>query len=338
MKLRNIILCGGLILAAASGCARFESTSSNEEALQFIEAWLKKNHPGSQKIGNGVYVLEETPGDGTTYNGEKFIMIKYTISSMDGTISATNDEKLSQQLGTYDPSAYYGDRIWYTEGKSLQVGIEDMIKGMKIGGTRKALIPSWLMVNERMKNAQAYFENTENTGTTAIYQISINDFTDDILKWETGKIDDFNIKAFGEKLDTVSAGFYYKQIKAPTSDKAYENSDSYYINYTGRLLNGQVFDTTIRDTAKKYNIYNPSKDYAPVKIQLAEKPEDIKMTVNGSSGDVIQGFQKILKLLKPYERGVGIFVSNLGYGTQTQGNITPYSPLAFDVEITDKPE
>lgn len=338
MKIRNIILGGGLLLATAMGCAKFVSTSSNEQSLMYIEAWLGQNHPDARKSGNGIYILSETPGTGEAYDGEDYIMIRYTISTMDGTIQSTNDVQLSQQIGTYDPTANYEDRVWYTEGTSIQVGLEDLITGMRKGGTRKALIPGWLMVSERQKNPEAYFEQTENIGNTAIYEITITDFTDKIVQWEIDRIEDFNLRYFGEKVDSTSYGYYYKQLKAPTSDKAYSNTDYFYVNYTGRLLNGQVFDTTIRDTAKKYNLYNASKTYEPVKIQLAEQDSDIQMTVDGNAGSVIAGVQKIVKQLKPYERGVGVFISNFGYGTSSSGSINAFTPLAFDIEVTDKPE
>lgn len=337
MKLRNIILGGAIVLAAA-GCAKNVITSSNEQTRLYIEAWLKQNYPDATKEGNGIYVLENKEGTGKAFDGEPYAFVSYTASSMDGTISATTDEKISQQIGTYDPAGTYGGKIWYTEGNSLTVGIEDILKGMKVGGTKKALVPGWLAVNERKDKAEDYFKNTKNTGSTGIYEITLIDVMKDVTEWETKQLEDYFVKTYGAKLDTVKAGYYYKQFKAPTGE-TFKKDTSYYINYTGRLLNGRVFDTTIKDTAKKYDIYSSSKTYVPVKIKMAEETEDIKMVTNGSESTVITGFQYILSKLGPFEKGTGYFVSQLGYGSSGSGNtILPFTPLMFEIEVTAEPE
>lgn len=338
MRMRNIILGGALILAAA-GCAKNITTSSNEQTKLYIEAWLAKNHPSAKVEGNGIYVLEDIPGDGKQYNGETYAEIVYTVSDMNGNITSTLDEKTAQQVGTYSPSSYYGSKVWYTDEESISIGLEDLLKGMKVGETKTALIPAWLGVTKRMDSAEDYFKNTKNLGTTAIYKIKLVSFTDDINKWEAGKIEDYCQKEFGQKIDSTGYGYYYKQLKAPDSSKEFPNDTSFYINYTGRLLNGQVFDTTIKDTAKKYSLYSSSKTYEPVKINKAEKLEEIKMVSNGSESTVITGFQKILSNMKSHEKGAAIFISAYGYGTKGSGNtIFPYTPLIFEVEVTDKPE
>lgn len=331
MKINKIFACGMMILAAA-GCAKNSFTSSNEQSLQYIEAWLMKNYPAATEEGNGIYVLENTPGTGAAYDGEEYVSVSFTISSMDGTISSTTDEKIAQQIGTYEPGNYYGDKIWYTAENKITVGMEDLLKGMKVGQVKKVLIPGWLNVYTRHDKKDEYFKDTQNTGSNAIYEVKLLGFTKDIYEWQAGQVDEFCEKELGHKLDTVSRGFWYRQIKAPVSDKAYPKDTTIYVNYTGRLLNGQVFDTTIRDTAKKYSIFSASRSYEPVKITLAEKAEDVKM--NGS--EAIRGFQMTLKKLGRYERGVGIFVSDLGYGASGSGSkIMPYTPLIFDIEVTD---
>lgn len=338
MKMRNIILGGAIVLAAA-GCAKLVSTSSNEQTKLYIEAWLEKNHPDAKLEGNGIYTLEDTPGTGTQYNGETYVQVLYTASSMDGTISSTLDEKTAQQIGTYDPTAYYGGKMWYTADNAISVGLEDMLKGMTIGEVKTSLIPSWLNVTERKDSAEDYFKNTKDLGSTGIYKLTLLDFTNNVFQWEVNKIENHCIEKYGHKVDSLKNGFYYITTKAPSVDEAMPKDTSYYINYTGRLLNGQVFDTTIKDTAKKYNLYSSSSTYEPVKITMAEEITDIEMTINGSSSsDMVTGFQYILAELKPYEHATGIFVSDLGYGYSGTGSaIFPYTPLIFDIEVTDEP-
>ena len=82
-------------------------------------------------------------------------------------------------------------------------------------------------------------------------------------------------------VDSTFYGYYYQQLKAPTDTTTLPRDTTFYINYIGRLLNGQVFDTTVEDTAKFYGIYSSSKTYEPKKVKLSENYKDI--TLGGSS-------------------------------------------------------
>ena len=80
------------------------------------------------------------------------------------------------------------------------------------------------------------------------------------------------------------------QSLTPDPDSTVLNSGSAYsLNYTGRLLNGQVFDTTIADTAKVHGIYDPTRTYEPVQINWADKATDI--TMGESETAVKDGFK-----------------------------------------------
>ncbi len=335
MKVKNLILGGSIVLAAAAGCAKTDETSSNEQSKIYIDAWVEKNYPDATVEGNGIYVLEDTPGTGETYNGEDYIVLSYTIRSMDGTISSTVDEDTAKQVGTYDETYTYDMRIWYVAGENITVGLEDMLTGMSIGETKKALIPSWLMVTERRDNADEYFKHTSSS-STVVYEITLLDFTDDIYAWQIDKIEDYIGKTYGS-LDSLSYGYYYKQLSAPTD--SLPTDTTIYINYIGRLLNGKVFDTTIKDTAKKYGLYSADDTYEPVEITLAEDESDITMTIDDDETSIITGLQKMLAGMGAYEKGESIFISGYGYGASGSGNtIIGYAALRFEVEVTDEPE
>jgi FKBP-type peptidyl-prolyl cis-trans isomerase len=113
------------------------------------------------------------------------------------------------------------------------------------------------------------------------------------------------------------------------------NDTTVYINYTGRrVYDGQVFDTTVADTAKYYHIYNPSKKYAPVPVTWAEKPTEIKL--DGSS--VVGGFAHGLYAMHPGEKASFCFGFDLGYGSSGSGKLIPgYAALQFDVELVPEP-
>jgi len=333
---KTTIFSGLLAVLLAGGCAVGESDSGNADELRYLDVWAAENYGVTAPSGMGIYILEDEPGTGPAYNGEDFIYVTYTIKSLDGTISSSTDEQTNKQLGTYSKSAYYGPTVWYAGGTSLSVGVEDMIKDMKIGGTRTALIPSWLLGTTRYKKSSKYFSTT--TGSSpAIYTISIKDAFDDTTEWELDSLD-----RILSPMDTVSYGFYYIKTGQPTSTEEFASDTTVYINYIGKLLNGKVFDTNVADTAKFYGIYSSSRSYGPVAVKWGSEVTDLEMGTLSSSGSYsystpIEGFQRTLWQMHPGEKGVGFFYSGLGYGYSGSGSsIPPYSPLVFQIEMTEE--
>lgn len=325
------LLIGAALMA---GCAKENATSDNADNKAYIEAWLKAKHPGVSASGIGIYILDEKPGTGKTYNGEDFAYLRFTTRDMDGNILTTSEARISQQLGTYDKSYFYGPAVIPMDEASCKVGVEALLTGMKVGGTRTALVPSWLMGYKRYDDAEEYFKKADAEDySNTIYSITLEDCFDDEIQWELDSLSRF-IAASVPGATLVDEGLYYVRRKNPTKETTIPSDSTIYINYTGRLLNGQVFDTTIKDTAKVYGIYSSSKTYSPVAITFSDSDTELKM----GSGNVVAGFSKTIFRMRPYEHGTGYFISSYGYSSSGSGNRIPsYSPLRFDIELVDKP-
>lgn len=334
---KHTIFC---LLAGAAlilGCAKEKSTSDNADNKAYIEAWLKNNYPGSNATGVGIYILDDKQGSGNAYSGEPFLLVRYNIEDMDGNITHTTEIPVAQQLGTFDvASHYYGPAIFYTGEETLSPGLEEIFKGMRVGGTRKALVPSWLMGYKRYKNADEYFRKVDgNENSNLIYTFTLDDFFSDIDAWEKGKLGQY-IAQNVSGATPLEEGLYYKKLKAGKDNVNFPSDTTVYINYTGRLMNGQVFDTTVQDTAKVYNIYRSGKTYEPVQIHWNEEAENL--TMGESLTTMVPGFSKSLFAMHPGEKGRAWFISSLGYGSSGSGNIIPsYATLVFDFEFVDKP-
>lgn len=334
---KNIFMPLALGAAIISGCARDVSLSSNEMTKEYLDLWVKENYPHAKVAGNGIYILEEKEGAGDLYNFEGYAMLGTTISSLSGDISSTTDEQLSKQLGIYNKSHYYGPKTWLVHEEYVPVGLYDMLRGMKKGGSRKALIPSWLMGYKRYDNPADYIKNSPEDAATSIYDLHLEDFTKDIVKYQIEDIEKF-LKKLYPGTDSTKKGFYYKQLKAPEGNSPFKKDTTIYINYTGRLLNGQVFDTTIKDTAKVHNIYKSGKTYKPVGINWKKEYSEIKFE-GGNSSSPISGFQLLLSKMGKYEKGAGVFISDFGYKGEAVGKSIPgFSPLVFEVEVVGKPK
>lgn len=330
------------IALAAIGCARIEKTGVNEENERYFNAWMQLNHPGLQSSGLGIYVLEEEEGTGAEVKEGGYAIADYVITDLEGNISTYTDKYTAKQLGTYDTTAYYGPKVITTIESTIQAGLADAIIGMKAGGRKKVIIPGWLMTYNTYDTPEEYLENSS-SGTNTIYDITIREYTDSIYSYEIDCIADYfkaNSDIFGNMaaIDSVDVfGFYYKQLKAPSDTTSFPSDTSIYINYTGKLLNGLVFDTTIEKVAKDNGIWSSSRTYEPAKINWGESYSDLTMGSRGSS--TITGFALTLWEMRAFEKGIGVFYSPLGYSYSGSGaSIPAYSPLIFEIEIVAEPE
>jgi len=120
---------------------------------------------------------------------------------------------------------------------------------------------------------------------------------------------------------TTASGLKYVITKASALRKP-QNGDTVMVNYTGRLLNGQMFDSSIEADAKAGGVHQSGRPYEPLPVVLGEHR-------------VISGWEEGLALLNEGSKAKFIVPSKLGYGEQGMGNgaIPPYATLVFDLEI-----
>lgn len=342
IKFRNILEALGVaaIAAAMSGCAKEPEEINNLDNQRYFEAWMSINHPGTPKTGLGIYIIEDTPGTGREINTtDKYAFVHYTTRHLDGDIIKTTVEDVDKQLGKYSEGNWYGGDILHIDRNSSNVGMLEMLKGMKIGGTRTAVIPGWLNVANEYESEKDYIKNV--SGSDIICTLTLTDAMEDIERWEISNLEAF-VKDRMSGVDSTEFGYYYKRLALPVTEEDLPTDTTVCINYIGRLMNGRVFDTTIADTAKFYGIYSPTKEYKPVYIDFAEEYKDIKMRASNSSdasSTLVDGFSYCMSKMKDKESGIVAFRSDMGYGTKGQGKGIPkYAPISFEIAIVDDPE
>ena len=343
-----------MCLLVLGACARTVETGTNDAAKRYFDAWIYVNHPDLTPTELGAYVLSDIQGTGDEIGeSDKYVRLNYTLSSLDGNISSTSRPELAKQLGTWSESSWCGPVVWTLGEGYLSAGLDEMLSTMREGGRRKTVIPGWLMTTARYDTAQEYLDNV--SGTSAIYDIELLEAIEDIDKWEIDSLGRFFALNYPSVTvsDSLKYGFYYVQTKAPVVESSGEESEdgddreesdagfpadtTIYVNYTGRLLNGRVFDTTVADTAKMYGIYSSSKTYSPISVQY-DYDDYTGITITSDKSSVIDGFSYMLWRMGPFEAGTGVFISSLGYSSSGSGSSIPaYSPLRFDIEVVEKP-
>ena len=324
---------------SAVSCAIESTDAPNETAKIYLDAWISYNFPDVKPTGLGIYILEDTPGTGTTWTSEDtYVFVDYTVRSIAGAITQSNDEQLNRQMGTYHKVESYAPVVWVIGENYCYAGVEELLKGMQVGGTRTAVIPSWLLTANRYSSAEKYFETTVDA-SPLIYTITLQGMTRDLKKHSLGVLDKYVKSTFGagvdstyyNKEDGLKEGFYFKSLKQP-SDSIIPAGETGYLWYVGRRLDGQVFDTNIADTAKAHGLYSPSKTYEPVSITFADDYTEIKL----GESTAITGFQAALSHMHAYEEATTAFYYGLGYGGQSKTGIPAYASLCFDLKLVDK--
>ena len=336
---KNFTLAAVVCLLAA-GCAKDSSMKTGEKAQEYLKLYIEKYYPYVTPNEYGLYVLEETPGTGSAWTESvPYVYARTTIRDLGGTITSTTEETLAQQLGTYTQGNYYGPKYQETGQEKSYLGLDNLLKGMRVGGTRKAIIPSWQLTTSRYSNSKEYIDACTSDAHME-YTVTLEGISSDMAATEKDSLAKYVLHNYGPGLspttiasDVTEGAFYFISDSTAFIGKPYFPSDTTLkLNYTGRLLNGQVFDTTIERVAKDAGIYSTSKTYGPVSVTFASKYTEVKM---GESSSLITGFKGgLYKLRWIGQKADALFTSELGYTATGSGQtIPPYSPLLFELEV-----
>ncbi len=96
------------------------------------------------------------------------------------------------------------------------------------------------------------------------------------------------------------------------------------VNYSGYLLDGTHFDSSVKEVAQEKGLYNPQREpYSPYDV-----------TIDQTS--VIRGWHDAFKVLKKGSKATIYIPSSLAYGPQQRSEVIKANAiLVFDLEIVD---
>jgi len=135
-------------------------------------------------------------------------------------------------------------------------------------------------------------------------------------------IEDYLIEK-GVEAQSTPEGLYYV-ITQEGNGVVPENGNTVVVNYTGKLLDGTMFDSSVEEDAKAGEVYNEGRDY--------NKPFDFPL----GQGRVIKGWDIGIALLSKGAKATLYIPSNLAYGARGSGaKIGSNAVLMFDVELVD---
>ena len=174
----------------------------------------------------------------------------------------------------------------------------------------------------------------EGTGMMVSYKINVTDIvTKDEMDQERAIFEENMHQQHEMEMDSLAQYVAEHGIKATPDDEGLyiivnkkgngpkvEIGSSIAVNYTGRLLDGRIFDTNVETVAKENGTYNPNGNYAPFSYIVGK-------------ASLIRGWERGIINQPAGSKLTLIMPSSLGYGPQDNGVIPANSPLIFDIDI-----
>ncbi len=288
----------------------------------------KPFYPGYKMSGNGL-CSKFYKQDKNGVKAKEGDLVKLYLSYKTSKDSLLFDSKMTSKDGT--------GFIEFPVGKSTFKGsFEDALLTMASGDSASFIInaDSVYLKTFRVRETPAFIER----GSSLIFEVKLEKITpkDIAEKEQAKKMEEKKTmteqhkneepKAFAKYLadnkvtvkPTASGLYFIEKQKGNGSPPAKGNMVK--VNYTGRLLDGTVFDTSDEAAAKQAGLYDARRPYEPIEFPLGV-------------GQVIPGWDEGIALLTTGAKGQLIIPSSLGYGEQGAGPIPPFSALVFDVEL-----
>ena len=124
-------------------------------------------------------------------------------------------------------------------------------------------------------------------------------------------------------VEPTASGMYFISKKKGSGKQAAAGK-TVKVNYAGRLITGEYFDTSIEEVAKAEGLYDERRTYQPLEFPLGQ-------------GQVIPGWDEGIALMKEGGEATLIIPSNSAYGANPRpgGVIQPYNTLIFEVELIE---
>ncbi len=307
---KSILFLSAAVLLVAASCQNFKKGEGGLEYKIVKDAGAEKAVAGD--LLSVDMILESDRADSIT--GTKQLNSTYDL----GLPQIVNIAADSIQ-GTY-PGDYNSMFKFLGEGDSAIFRLNLDTMAAKTGQPKPEIADKYVTFKIKVRK---HFKKGQLTDS-ALYAEVDNYFKGELESLKTseeGKIANYISSNKLEPKKTAS-GLQYVISEEGNGDKP-ALGDTVVVNYTGKLTNGTIFDTSNEELAKKNKLGNPMRTYEPIRFSIGKDP-------------VIQGWTEGLQLLNKGGKATFIIPSSLGYGDRPAGNkIPPYAPLVFEVELVD---
>ena len=220
----------------AVSCHKSTGEGANVALKRQFDAWRAIHYPAAVEK-DGIYILEDTPGNGPAWNKNLGItFMTYTMRDLDGDVAYNTDEQWAKQLGKWNQTYYYGPQVVPTGKDATYAGLDILLDGMREGGVRTAIIPSWMMTYNRYDSLDKYLETSTDT-PSMIYTVTFLGQTDNLKEYEYRLMKEYASEKW-DVADTLGTAAVFFKSFTHFDEEPVEmpNDTTVYINYTGRRI------------------------------------------------------------------------------------------------------
>jgi FKBP-type peptidyl-prolyl cis-trans isomerase FkpA len=265
-----------------------------------LQDYFKRNNITPKKTEKGLYYVIHNEGTGENIQKGQKPSVNYTGKLLDGKMFDSNTDSSRHHVAPFE----------FTVGKGMVIaGWDEGVTLLKKGTKATLYIPSGLGYGTRGQGKDIP------ANSILVFDMEVVDVKID-LPGHQKVIDDSLIQDYCKKnninAQKTASGLYYSIQKEGTGDNI-KKGQKPSINYTGRLLNGKMFDSNT----------DPAKGHVT------------PFEFTAGQGMVIQGWDEGVTLMKKGTKATLYIPSELGYGERGQREIPANSVLVFDMEVLD---
>ena len=282
-----------------------------------MSACAEKNpYPGYEKNQNGLYYQFFTQNEGELPQVGDLIEVKISCMINDTTPLIPNTQNMMKLQEPSFPGDLNEGLAMMHKGDSASfiVNTDSTFKYLFMQPTLPAEFNSTDVMRFEIKvvdfmpekvYAQNFANDVKSRNAQRAAQLQ-NDYADESAK-AAKELADYLAKNKIEAMPTES-GLYYV-VTEPGNGEKPEVGKPVTMHYTGKLLNGTVFDSSVE----------------------RDQPFQFVLGV----GQVIPGWDEGVQLMTKGEKGLLYIPYYLAYGERDMGDIPPFSNLIFEVELID---
>ncbi|OJJ15940.1 hypothetical protein BKI52_36280 [marine bacterium AO1-C] len=274
-----------------------------------------------QVTGSGLHYVIHQPGTGNKPKPGETVKVNYTGKLSNDKVFDTSLEGVAKVHGLFNPGRPYRPIEFPLGRRRVISGWDEGLALLRPGAKATLIVPSFLAYGPQgagkdiPPNAVLVFD-VELVGVKKPF-----DPAKQKLKDQTTIAQYLANKRITNAKKTAS-GLHYVIKKQGTGPQAMAGK-TVIVHYTGKLLNGKVFDTSFESVARQFGKYRPGRQYKPYQFPLGK-------------GRVIKGWDEGIALLKMGTKATLYIPSDLAYGRRGAGkDIPPNSVLIFDVELLE---
>lgn len=281
-----------------------KAEARHQEAFK-LKAYLDKNNINTKPLPSGLIYIPLKEGYGKKPDTGEMCQVRMSVKELEGDLLYSNIDN--------------GDAIDIEYGKEFDTqGLMEGLGLMKVGGKARLIVPSQIGVGENGREPMPGF-------TTIIYDVQLEKIrsVEEVKKEreEKNKAREAEI----QHLKEIEPDLIKKYITDNNIDQKPIASGLYVIP----LYEGQGRQPVQGDVVSiHYSLFNINGK----KIDSSyDRDEPIEVTLG--QGQVIKGWEEGILQMKEGGKARLIVPSSLAYGRGQKGEIGPYSPLIFDIEL-----